>query len=169
MRYCEAPEMPAADHAIEFFAQVWPWIPMLIMVLPLVIFDVVRCSNLFVGPVYRLKQHLAVLSENSECRPLKFRDGDHWQEIAPPINALQLQILGLEGKIIAYETILAKAGLSGLPDSKSVPKVTLGDPDENGKLKLEDGKPKAQADPPKETFESEEATEHQELEPAVSS
>jgi hypothetical protein len=69
------------------------------LLLPLVIFDIVRLSNRFVGPVYRLRMHLAQLKQNSNTHPLNFRDDDYWQQLAQPINELQQRILVLEQQV----------------------------------------------------------------------
>src|SRR5688500_2434126 len=58
------PDWTIAEHLRGMFDQLWPCLP-LALLLPLVIFDFVRLSNRFVGPVYRLRMHLARLKENS--------------------------------------------------------------------------------------------------------
>lgn len=99
------PTWTAWEHTQAMFDQVWPCLPTLVVLLPMVIFDIVRLSNRFVGPVYRLRMHLAQLNENPNTYPLNFRDDDYWQQLAEPINELQCKLLELEHKV---ETLSAE-------------------------------------------------------------
>ncbi|MGN6545072.1 MAG: hypothetical protein ACTHK7_08495 [Aureliella sp.] len=97
-QYRQNPDWTMAEHLQAMFDQLWPCLPT-VLLLPLVIFDIVRLSNRFVGPVYRLRMHLARLRENSDTYPLNFRDDDYWQQLAEPINELQQRILTLEQQV----------------------------------------------------------------------
>jgi hypothetical protein len=59
-----------------------------LLLLPLVVFDVVRLSNRFVGPLVRLRRSLRALARGKEVAPLKFRKNDFWQEFAGEFNAV---------------------------------------------------------------------------------
>lgn len=102
-QYNQNPEYSFERHFAELFGQVWPWIPSLILFLPLVLFDVIRLSNLFVGPIYRLRNHLTKLMNEPDCHPLTFREDDYWQDLAEPVNMLQLKIMQMQLKIAQYE------------------------------------------------------------------
>ena len=97
--YYQNPDRSFGGHASQLFAQIWPWLPSVILFLPLVIFDVVRLSNLFVGPIYRLRNHLNDLNEDPDCRPLNFREDDYWQELVEPVHCLQAEILNLRAEV----------------------------------------------------------------------
>lgn len=101
-QYYEHPEWSIGEHVGELLGQVGPWLPSVFLILPLVIFDVVRLSNLFVGPIYRLRQHLNELQEDKDCQPLKFREDDYWQDLADPINSLQAEILELRNELARH-------------------------------------------------------------------
>lgn len=94
-QYYEHPDWGVGQHIGSLFDQFWPWIPSLILFMPLVIHDIVRMSNLFAGPIYRLRVHLAELLVDSHCRPLKFREDDYWQDLVAPMNQLQDDINAL--------------------------------------------------------------------------
>jgi len=94
-QYYAHPDWSIETHAWALFQQIWPWIPSLILFMPLVIYDIIRLSNLFAGPIYRLRVHLDELMENPECRPLTFREDDYWQDLVQPINYLQNEIVAL--------------------------------------------------------------------------
>lgn len=57
-------------------------------ILPLVVFDVLRLSHRFVGPILRLRRAMRDLGNNEHVEPLQFRDGDFWQEMAGEFNAV---------------------------------------------------------------------------------
>jgi len=98
LQWMENPELSATQNAIALFDQLWPCFVTLVLLLPLVIFDMVRLSHRFVGPIYRLRNHLRLVAENPKCHPLNFRDDDYWQQLADPINELQNRIASLEDK-----------------------------------------------------------------------
>jgi hypothetical protein len=56
--------------------------------LPLVVYDIVRLSNRFVGPLVRLRRSLRALARGEEVAPLTFRNGDFWQDFAVEFNAV---------------------------------------------------------------------------------
>jgi hypothetical protein len=118
-QYYQYPNWTLVEHASALFSQFWPWIPSAVLCLPLVVFDVVRLSNLFVGPIYRLRQHLAELCENPHCRALKFRDDDYWQDLAEPIHCLQAEIITLRSEVSKLKRAALLASESSPPDSTS--------------------------------------------------
>jgi hypothetical protein len=56
-----------------------------LILLPLVIMDVLRLTNRFVGPVFRLRRALREAAEGHP-KPLQFRDDDFWREVAEDFN-----------------------------------------------------------------------------------
>ncbi|MDX1928448.1 MAG: hypothetical protein SFV81_18105 [Pirellulaceae bacterium] len=102
-QYNQNPDWTLAKHAQVLFGQVWPWLPTAIILLPLAIYDVVRLSNLFAGPVCRLRKHFAALREDIACAPLVFREEDYWRDLAAPINDMQAEILRLRTGIIELQ------------------------------------------------------------------
>ncbi len=101
------PDGNFGQHASEFFGQVWPWLPSVFLLMPLVLFDVVRLSHQFVGPIYRLRNHLHNLQDDIDTDPVSFRDSDYWQDVVGPINWLQAQLQEREEKIKALQFILS--------------------------------------------------------------
>jgi hypothetical protein len=57
-----------------------------LILLPIVMIDVVRMSNRFVGPVVRLRGALNELAETGHTGPVVFRDNDYWHELAVDFN-----------------------------------------------------------------------------------
>lgn len=105
-QWWQNPDWSMGEHLSAFAEQVWPWLPSIVLLLPLVLFDIVRLSHQFAGPVYRLRLHLDTLQSDNAATPLAFRDGDYWQELVDPINWLQSEIQRRDQKIEALEFIL---------------------------------------------------------------
>jgi len=66
------------------------------LLLPLVILDIIRLSNRFTGPLLRLRRGMRELARGERVEPIRFRDGDFWQEFAEEFNALAARIQGEE-------------------------------------------------------------------------
>ncbi len=62
------------------------------LLLPLVIIDIVRLSNRFVGPLLRLRRSMRQLARGEDVEPLEFRDADFWREIADEFNAVRARM-----------------------------------------------------------------------------
>jgi hypothetical protein len=57
-------------------------------ILPLVVYDVLRLSHRFAGPMLRFRRAMRELGNGDHVEPLRFRDGDFWQELASDFNAV---------------------------------------------------------------------------------
>jgi hypothetical protein len=119
-QYYQHPDWTAGEHAAALFSQFWPWIPSAVLCLPLVVFDVVRLSNLFVGPIYRLRQHLLDICEDPSCRALQFRDDDYWQDLAEPIHCLQAELLTLRSEVSQLKRAALAAAEHSTPDNTAI-------------------------------------------------
>ncbi len=99
-QYYQHPDWTLLSHAKLLFSQFWPWLPSAIFFLPLVMFDVVRLSNRFAGPIYGLRKHLDELNDDPNCEPLRFRDDDFWQDLTEPMHCLQAELLMLRTELV---------------------------------------------------------------------
>lgn len=63
-----------------------------LVLLPVVLVDVVKVSNRFVGPLLRLRRSLARLAAGEHVEPIHFRDGDFWQDIADEFNSVLARV-----------------------------------------------------------------------------
>ena len=61
------------------------------LVLPVILFDVLRLSHRWVGPVFRLRTSLQALSRGESVAPISFRAGDFWQEMAGDFNVVAVE------------------------------------------------------------------------------
>jgi hypothetical protein len=60
-----------------------------LVLLPVVIIDVIRLSNRFVGPMLRLQRSMRQLANGEDVEPIEFRNADFWQEFATAFNSLR--------------------------------------------------------------------------------
>jgi hypothetical protein len=58
-----------------------------VLVLPALVYDALRMSNKFTGPLFRLRRELRRLAAGEHVPPLHFRTNDFWAEMADEFNA----------------------------------------------------------------------------------
>ena len=68
------------------------------LLLPLVIVDMIRISNRFVGPLIRLRRSMRALARGEYVEPLEFRGIDFWYDFADEFNAIRARILQLSAE-----------------------------------------------------------------------
>ena len=56
------------------------------VLLPLVVWDIVRFSHRVVGPLQRLEERLEKFADGEVGRPVRFRDSDFWHSLAEQYN-----------------------------------------------------------------------------------
>jgi hypothetical protein len=85
--------------ADEFYAngpQLWWHLQLSVLasavILPVMLLDLLKLSHRWVGPVFRLRKCLHALSRRESVPPLRFRDGDFWQELAGDLNAVATEL-----------------------------------------------------------------------------
>ena len=66
--------------------------------LPLAIYDSIKLSHKFAGPIYRLRKDLARLEGGEEVE-FSFRKDDFWTDIPDSLNSLVSKIDDLEAKV----------------------------------------------------------------------
>lgn len=81
-----------------------------LLLLPIVVFDVVKMSNRFVGPVYRIRNAMQKVAAGENVRPVRFRDGDMWQDLATDFNAVLARLAKAEG--VSAATLAEEFGFS---------------------------------------------------------
>jgi len=59
-----------------------------LLVLPAVVFDLLRVTNRFAGPMFRLRRSLHDLAQGKPVLDVRFRQGDFWQEFAEDFNTV---------------------------------------------------------------------------------
>ena len=65
--------------------------------LPLAVIDMVRLSHRFAGPMLRFRRAMQELGRGEPVEPLRFRDGDYWQDLATEFNTVCNRVQGQLG------------------------------------------------------------------------
>lgn len=60
----------------------------LVLLLPSFVFDAVKMSNRFAGPMVRLRNALNEAADTGEFKEIEFREGDFWSNMAEAYNAM---------------------------------------------------------------------------------
>ena len=82
------PVRPLSAHLTELWGVYGPAAVASLLLLPVVIFDLVRLSNRFAGPMFRLRRSMHDLAQGRPVPALRFRQGDFWQEFADDFNTI---------------------------------------------------------------------------------
>lgn len=85
------PRMPQW-HVANLWTQYGSAMVASLALLPIVVLDIIRLSNRFVGPFLRLRRAMRALARGERVRPLQFRRGDFWCEFADEFNALAARV-----------------------------------------------------------------------------
>lgn len=59
-----------------------------LLLLPLVVLDIIRVSNRFVGPLLRMRRSMRALARGEHVAPIRFRKGDFWTDFAEEFNTV---------------------------------------------------------------------------------
>ena len=113
------PARPLNAHLTELWTLHGPAAVASLLVLPAVIFDLLRVSNRFAGPMFRLRRSLHDLAQDKPVLAVRFRQGDFWQEFAEDFNTVAA--LAKRAKISP-----ADSDLSAMEDDSSSTLVRIG-------------------------------------------
>ena len=80
------------DLATEQLYRYGPGLVASLVLLPIVLMDVLRLSNRFVGPIMRMRIALKTLVKGQPTKPLNFRDDDFWRELATDFNQVAARV-----------------------------------------------------------------------------
>jgi methyl-accepting chemotaxis protein len=64
----------------------------LLALIPVFVYDTVKLSNRFAGPMLRFRRAMRTLADGESMEPLTFRDGDFWQELASDFNRVVARV-----------------------------------------------------------------------------
>jgi len=89
------PERPLATQGVLFLMDFSNWAPGLLLLFPLLGWDLIRESNRFNLPVERLGKQLRAVAEGHSGDDLPLQDEELWQEVTVAFNALRGEVLRL--------------------------------------------------------------------------
>ena len=82
----ELPDSPWDESAAEMLRRFFPFFIITAALIPAFVWDTLKLSHRFAGPITRLRSTLVELREGRAVSPLRFRESDFWQEIATNFN-----------------------------------------------------------------------------------
>ncbi len=91
-RMLTGPARPPITHLDDMWFQLGPALIASFILLPLVIYDIVRISNRFTGPLLRLRRCMRALAAGEQVKPIQFREGDFWKDLAKDFNAVAARV-----------------------------------------------------------------------------
>jgi hypothetical protein len=77
----------------------WPILATGTLLLPLLIFDALKVTNRFAGPLFRLRRNLQRFAEGKDVGPTRFRETDFWPDLAEQIDQLIERVRRAESRI----------------------------------------------------------------------
>jgi len=90
------------QHIADVWIRYWPLLVTATILLPFVLYDTLRFSSRFAGPIFRLRRELKNYLQGQTYRDIKFRDGDYWPDLADCCNQI---VRKAENKREAGDTI----------------------------------------------------------------
>ena len=61
-------------------------------VLPIFIWETVKFSSRFVGPMYRLHRTIQSINAGEKFQPIRFREDDFWHDVADDFNKMMKKL-----------------------------------------------------------------------------
>jgi hypothetical protein len=118
-----------SDGAPQPVSSAWtgcgPMLLVMLVLLPLFVWDTVKLSNRFVGPMVRLRRAMHALANGENPTPVNFRQGDYWADIAESYNTVRARLEELERNNAPAAAVCGSdAPASALP-IEAVPGVPL--------------------------------------------
>lgn len=92
----QSPFDPPGEHARKYFAENTRVFLVLALLTPAFVWDSIKVSNRFAGPVYRLRTSLDQLAKGEPVPPIKFREGDFWIDLADKFNQVRSRLIEAE-------------------------------------------------------------------------
>jgi hypothetical protein len=85
---------PLSAHLMGMWHQYAVVVAILGILGPVFVYDMVRLTNRFAGPMLRLRNGLQRLAQGERVEPIVFRKGDFWYEMAEAFNAVAARAQG---------------------------------------------------------------------------
>jgi len=98
------PDRLLVAHVAPVWNQYWPMLITMTLLLPFLLYDALRVTNRFAGPMFRLRRELQRYEEGSDIRPIKFRDKDFWQDLADQTSRLVQRVQEAERRALQAST-----------------------------------------------------------------
>lgn len=89
------PHESAADALFRCLDEFIFWLPGFVILAPVIAYDLLRITNRFTGPIFRLRKEMIKLADGEDASHLSFRDEDHWNDMAELFNRIHDELVEL--------------------------------------------------------------------------
>jgi hypothetical protein len=86
------PELSLSGHMGVLWSKYAFFVVLMVSILPTFVYDSLKLSNRFVGPVMRLRESIRDLAQGENVDELKFRDNDFWRELSDDFNLVAKRV-----------------------------------------------------------------------------
>lgn len=88
IRLFEQPDAGWGQTFGDTMRRFFPFFVITLALIPAFVWDTLKLTNRFAGPILRLRSTLSDASRGEAVQPLQFRTNDYWQEIATNLNTV---------------------------------------------------------------------------------
>ena len=92
------PFRPIAAHLQDMWWAQGPFLLVMVFGLPVFVFDTIKLSHRFAGPIFALRRAVREVAQGGPARKLKFRRKDFWHELADDYNTMLERFGAFEGE-----------------------------------------------------------------------
>ncbi|MEM9187189.1 MAG: hypothetical protein AAGB00_11910 [Planctomycetota bacterium] len=97
LEWMSNPFMPVRQTLADAWWTYGPLLLVLVCLAPIFVFDAIKLSNRFTGPVHRLRQVTRSLAEGETPGNIEFRGADFWKDLAGDFNRVVDRLAKSEG------------------------------------------------------------------------
>jgi hypothetical protein len=88
LHFYSNPLLPIGTHFKELWWSLAPSLIVMLCLVPIFVFDSIKVSSRFTGPIARLRSAIDDLSQGKPHELASFREGDFWQTLAQDFNKM---------------------------------------------------------------------------------
>ena len=88
LQWMSNPFLSFREHAVQAWWTHGPLLLVLCCLLPIFVFDSIKFSHRFAGPVFRLRQITKALASGEATERVEFRGTDFWRDLAQDLNRI---------------------------------------------------------------------------------
>lgn len=82
------PDRLLLHHFLDVCRLHWPILVTLTVLLPFVLYDALKLSHRFAGPIFRVQNDLDRFAKGEKVPTVRFRDNDFWQDLGTKVDQL---------------------------------------------------------------------------------
>ncbi|MCA9265154.1 MAG: methyl-accepting chemotaxis protein [Planctomycetales bacterium] len=98
MQFFSDPFKPLSQHVSELWWNNGFILIVIVLLMPVFVFDAIKLSHRFAGPIHRLKTTIQGLARGDAFEPVTFRGADYWRSLAEDFNAMIRRISSSESE-----------------------------------------------------------------------